>query len=247
MRLMKAESVGEIQLLMRQNPSINWRVVVCVLAMGSLMMCCKLCWPQSRQVSKKDSQINVNWLYGSYVPKDVPLEPLSTRRRFELYVRQTYTTWGIYIKTTVFAISDQSHDTYPQWGQGFNGFAKRWGTRQAQFIVQNSVISLGDGLLGWEPRYDRCRCSGLWPRTRHAIVRNFVTYDRAEKGLRPQLFPYLGAFTGSVIATTWQPGAPKWQVKGYQAVITQLPVGIGIYWVGEFAPEIVRVLRRSKK
>jgi hypothetical protein len=223
------------------------RAVGSILVIGSLILCAKLCHAQNQQEPKKEGQINVNWLYGSYVPKDVPLEPLNTRRRLELYVRQTYTTWGIYVKTTLFALSDQHHNTYPQWGDGFSGFAKRWGTRQGQFIVQNSVTSLGNGLLGWEPRYDRCRCSGLWPRTRHAIVRNFVTYDRTEKGLRPQLFPYLGAFTGSVIATTWQPGTPRWEVKGYQAVITQIPVGIGTYWLGEFAPEIVRVIRRSKK
>jgi hypothetical protein len=126
---------------------------------------------------KNDDQINVNWLYGSYVPKEVPLESLPPDRRFKLYIRQTYTTVGIYIKTTLFTIHDQVHNTYPEWGDGFDGFAKRFGTRQAEFIIQNSVISLGDGLLGWEPRYDRCRCEGFWPRTRHAISRNFVTYD----------------------------------------------------------------------
>jgi hypothetical protein len=63
--------------------------------------------------------------------------------------------------------------------------------------------------------------------------------------LRPQLFPYLGAFTGSVTATAWQPGHPNWQVQGYQAVITQIPVGIGINWIGEFAPEIARVFHKK--
>jgi hypothetical protein len=195
---------------------------------------------------KKDNQINVNWLYGSYVPKEVPLESLSSGRRFKLYIRQTYTTYGIYIKTTLFAIHDQIHNTYPEWGDGFDGFARRLGTRQAEFIMQNSVISLGDGLLGWEPRYDRCHCEGFWPRTRHAIIRNFVTYDRTEKSLRPQLFPYLGAFVGSVTTTTWQPGHPEWQVKGVQGVITQVPIGMGINFIGEFAPEITRVIKRNK-
>jgi hypothetical protein len=197
--------------------------------------------------AKEDNQLNVNWLYGSYIPKEVPLESLSADRRFQLYLRQTYTTWGIYIKTTLFAVTDQAHNTYPEWGDGFGGFAKRLGSRQAEFVVQNSVTSLGDGLLGWEPRYDRCRCSGFWPRTRHAIVRNFVTYDRTEKSLRPQLLPYLGAFTGSVTATAWQPGNPNWEVTGYQAVITQVPVGMAINWIGEFAPEITRVVHRHKK
>ncbi len=193
-----------------------------------------------------DKQLNVNWLYGSYVPKDVPLQSLNGHQRVKLYVRQTYVTWGIYVKTTFFALHDQVRDTYPQWGDGFEGFAKRLGTREAEFVIQNSVISLGDGVMGWEPRYDRCRCSGFWPRTRHAVVRNFVTYDRTETSLRPQIFTYLGAFTGSVTATTWQPGNPNWQVKGYQAAITQVPVGMGINFIGEFAPEIFGIFRKDK-
>ena len=198
-------------------------------------------------VPKTDNQINVNWLYGSYVPKEVPLESLNADRRFKLYIRQTYTTPGIYIKTTLFAVHDQIHNTYPEWGDGFDGFAKRFGTRQAEFVMQNSVVSLGDGLLGWEPRYDRCHCTGFWPRTRHAIIRNFVTYDRTEKSLRPQLFPYLGAFVGNVAATAWTPGNSEWQVKGVQGVISQVPIGMGVNFIGEFAPEITRVIKHNKK
>jgi hypothetical protein len=194
-----------------------------------------------------DTQINVNWLYGSYVPRTVQLRSLNRNERFELYIRQTYTTPGIYIKTTFFALHDQITDSNPGWGDGFEGFVKRVGDRQLQFIIQNSVTSAGDGLLGWEPRYDRCHCDGFWARTRHAVVRNFVTYDRTEKSLRPQVMPYLGAFGGAALATTWQPGNPSWQVRGYQAAITQVFVGMGINWLGEFAPEIVRVLRKKKK
>ena len=193
-----------------------------------------------------NQQINVNWFYGSYVPKTVALEPLRADQLFDLYLRRTFTAKGIYIKTTLFALHDQARNKNPEWGDGLNGFAKRLGTRQAEFIMQNSVIYMGSGLLGWEPRYDRCRCKGFWPRTRHAVLRNFVTYDHSEKSLRPQLLPYLGAFAGSAAVTTWEPGRPQWQIRGYQAAITQVPFGLGINWVGEFAPEISRVLRGHK-
>ena len=89
-----------------------------------------------------NDQIHVNWLYGSYVPKDVPLKPMNGDMRFKLYVRQTYTTWGIYVKTLFFATRDQVHGTYPEWGDGFEGYMKRFGSRQAQFIVQNTTTSL---------------------------------------------------------------------------------------------------------
>lgn len=227
--------------------TLRWAVHVSRLAACSLVFvatCSAQTLPPDKPTPTTASQLNVNWLYGSYVPKQVPLEPLNSNERFKLYLRQTYTTPGIYIKTALFTLSDQAHNRYPQWGDGFDGFAKRLGTREGEFVMQNSVIALGDGIMGWEPRYDRCRCSGFWARTRHAVVRNFVTYD-ANKSLRPQLFTYAGAFAGSVAATTWVPGKPNWRVEGYQAVITQVPVGIGINWIAEFAPEIIHTLRRK--
>ena len=152
------------------------------------------------QSEPANKQINVNWLYGSYVPKDVYLKPLTPHQRFKLYLRQTYTTPGIYIKTTLFALHDQVTDRQPEWGSSFAGLSKRLADRQAQFIIQNSMISIGDGLLGWEPRYDRCHCNGFWPRTKHAVIRNFATYQGNEKSLRPQVMPYLGAFASSEVA-----------------------------------------------
>jgi len=204
------------------------------------------CWAQVVPKPPPDKQINVNWLYGSYVPNTIQLRALNRDERFRLYVRQTFTTPGFYIKTTLFALRDQATNSNPEWGDNFAGFAKRLGDRQTQFVVQNSVTSLGNGGLGWEPRYDRCHCDRFWPRTRHAILRNFVTYDRTEKSLRPQIMPYLGAFSGSALATAWQPGNPSWQVRGYQAAITQVFVGVGINWLSEFGPEIVRVIRPKK-
>ena len=59
--------------------------------------------------------------------------------------------------------------------------------------------------------------------------------------------PYVGAFTAGVTAATWQPDNPKLVVKGYQAGITQVGVGIGVNWLAEFAPEIKRILHIEKK
>jgi hypothetical protein len=219
-------------------------VILVIIATGFLAQ--GIVCPTSSQSQTTENQLNVNWFYGSYIPKDVPRLPLNDGQRLSLYVRQTYTTPGIYVKTTFFTLHDQINNSYPEWGDGFEGFAKRLGNRQAQFVIQNSVTSLGDGVLGWEPRYDRCSCEGFWPRTRHAVARNFVTYDRTEKSLRPQIMPYLGTFAASALATEWEPGHPQWVVKGYQAAITQVFVGAGINWIGEFSPEISRILKRKK-
>lgn len=69
--------------------------------------------PKSPSVN---TQLPVNWLYGAYIPKDAPLVGLTGKERFKLYLRQTYTTPGIYIKTGFFVMHDQVKNTPPAWG-----------------------------------------------------------------------------------------------------------------------------------
>lgn len=196
----------------------------------------------------KDKQINVNWLYGSFVPKDVPLIPLTPKQRFHLYLRQTYLTPGIYAKTVLFAGFDQIKNTPPQWDGGFSGFGKRLLSYQGQFIIQNSISSLGNGLLRWEPRYDLCRCEGIKPRIWHAVKRNFITYNSTDTSWRPQLMPYAGAAGAAAIsAAAWWPGNHDPGIKAYQAAITQIFVGVGVDLLAEFAPDVKRMLGRDKK
>jgi hypothetical protein len=186
----------------------------------------------------KSEQIKVNWLYGAYVPKDVPLKSLNGHERVQLWVRASFTTYGIYAKTAIFSISDQIKNSPPAWGDGWSGYGKRFASRQGQFVIQNSFSALGNGLVGYEPRYDRCRCSGFWPRTGHAVARNFVTYDRTETKLRPQIPLYLGAFGAGVVAGTWTPNHDLLTTGG-RGALTQAGFGILANWVGEFWPEIM--------
>ena len=197
--------------------------------------------PKPSMAVDNNSALQVNWLYGAFVPKVLPLEPLTPHERWKLYTRMTYSTWGIYIKIGLFTMSDQIGNTPSEWKQTPAGFAKRLGTREAQFVLQNSPTALGDTAAGWEIRYDRCRCNGFWSRNWHAVMRNFVTYGGASQSLRPQVMPYAAAVAGAVTSASWQPGT-NLVVKGYQGAIMQVAVGIGVNWIAEFAPDIKRIL-----
>ena len=197
--------------------------------------------------SPVNTTLPVNWIYGAYIPKDAPIVPLTGHGRFKLYLRQTYTTPGIYVKTGLFAIHDQAKETEPEWGDGFSGFAKRAGSLHAGNVIQNSLTSLGNAAVGFEPRYDRCRCEGSWPRTRHAVVRNFITYGGADdKAIRPQIMSYAAAFAAGVTVASWEPNYPGVLPKGYQSVVTQAWVGVVVDVLAEFAPDIKRMFHKNK-
>jgi hypothetical protein len=198
-------------------------------------------------VTTVNTTLPVNWIYGAYVPKDVPMVPLTGEERFKLYLRQTYTTPGIYVKTGFFAIHDQIKKTEPDWGGGASGFGKRLGSLQGGNIIQNSLTALGNAAVGFEPRYDRCRCEGGWPRIRHAVVRNFITYGGADDhGIRPQIMSYAAAFGAGVTVASWEPNYPSVLTKGYQSVVTQAWVGVVVDALAEFAPDIKRMFNKNK-
>jgi hypothetical protein len=192
-----------------------------VIGSQLIVMLLTLPCPAQQAGNEANTQpINVNWLYGAFVPKDVPLEPLTGSQRVRLYVAQSFTTPGIYIKTILFASGDQIHGTPTEWGGGLPGYGRRFGSRYGQYLIQNSLSSAGNALLSYEPRYDRCACTGFWPRSWHAFVRNFLTYNRTEKDRRPQFALYAGAFGSGAISSLWYPGKPKPWVEGYQSMIT---------------------------
>jgi hypothetical protein len=198
-------------------------------------------------VTSGNTTLPVNWLYGAYLPKDAPIRPLTGDERFKLYLRQTYTTPGIYVKTALFSIHDQVNETEPDWGDGASGFGKRLGSLHAGNIIQNSLTSLGNAAVGFEPRYDRCRCDGTWPRIRHAVVRNYITYGGTDdKGIRPQIMSYAAAFGAGVTVASWEPNDPSVLTKGYQSMVTQAWVGVVIDALAEFAPDIKRKLHKNK-
>jgi len=187
-----------------------------------------------------------SWVTGIYVPRGQQRVSLSAEQRRQLYLRQTLTTPGAYMKRMFAAGIDQVRGAPQQWDDGWDGYVERFASREGQFITANSLAALGNAALKYEPRYDQCRCSGLWPRTRHAIVRNFLTYDRSEQHLRPQLALYGGAFGGGLVSTAWKPHPRNGFAEGGRAMLGQAGYGALLNLFIEFAGDINRKLGAKK-
>ena len=177
---------------------------------------------------------------GIYVGKNRKLVPLTAEQRKEIYLHQTLTTPEAYLKRAFGALIDQARGTPYQWDDGWGGYAERFASREGQFITANTVAALGNAKLGYEVRYDQCKCQGLWPRTRHAFIRNLVTYDRSEEHLRPQWALYGGAFGGGMLSTEWKPGNHNPFAEGAEAVVEQVGWGTLLNFFTEFSREINR-------
>jgi hypothetical protein len=180
------------------------------------------------------------WIAGEYLGRNRKLVSPTREQREEIYLRETLTTPEAYMKRMFAAGIDQARGTPWQWGGGWGGYGKRFASREGQFVSANTLAAFGNAKLGYEVRYDQCKCDGLWPRTRHAFIRNLVTYDRSEEHLRPQFALYGGAFAGGMISTTWKPGSHNAFAEGGQAAVEQIGWGTLLNFFTEFSREINR-------
>jgi hypothetical protein len=191
-------------------------------------------------------ELDVSWLYGAYVPQDAPLSPLTLHQRQQLFVRQTITTPGIYVKTAFLASISQAEGSPYEWGGGLEGYGRRLASSYGQSLIQNVFSTIGNAALHYEPRYDRCRCRGIKPRTKHALMRAFLTYDYSEQELRPQLALYGSALGAGMLSSVWKPKGKIWS-DGFKAVSTQAGLGMLFNWLGEFAPDLTRKLSQRRQ
>jgi hypothetical protein len=187
------------------------------------------------------------WLTGVYVDKDRPLVPVTEHQRRQIYLEQTLTTPGAYMKRMFAAGIDQARGAPSQWDDGWDGYLERFASREGQFISANSLAALGNAALRYEPRYDQCRCHGFWPRTRHAILRNFLTYNRTEQQLRPQWALYGGSFGGGMISTAWKPHPRNAFAEGSRAMLGQAGYGSLLNFFIEFSTDINHKIGARKR
>ena len=181
-----------------------------------------------------------SWLTGVFVRQGETMTPLTNPQRRELYLQQTLVTPGAYMKRMFAAGIDQARGVPSQWDDGWGGYAERFASHEGQFISANSLAALGNAALKYEPRYDRCQCKGFWPRTKHALIRNFVTFNETEIDRRPQLALYGGAFGGGLISTAWKPHPRNAFAEGGRAMLGQAAYGSLLNFFIEFAGEINR-------
>jgi hypothetical protein len=187
------------------------------------------------------------WLTGIFVGMDQPRVPLTVQERRAIYLNQTLATPGAYMKRMFAAGIDQARGAPSQWNGGLGGYGERFASREGQFITANTLAYLGNSALKYEPRYDQCRCSGFWPRTRHAIMRNFLTYDEGEQQLRPQWALYGGSFGGGLVSTAWKPHPRNAFAEGGRAMLGQAGYGTLLNFFIEFSTDINRKIGAKRR
>jgi hypothetical protein len=94
---------------------------------------------------------------------------------------------------------NQADDTPPEWGQGAEGFGKRFGSNFGIAATATTTRYVLAEALREDTLYYRCECKGAFPRFSHAVISTF-TARRGDDGHRvfslpAVIAPYVGTMT----------------------------------------------------
>ena len=101
----------------------------------------------------------------------------------------------------------QASNAPPEWNQGVEGYARRFGSHYGIAVVRTTTRYALSEAFKEDSMYYRCECRGIFPRLSHAVT-STLTARRGDDGHRVFSFPALVApYAGSLTAVYgWYPG-----------------------------------------
>ena len=101
---------------------------------------------------------------------------------------------------------NQATNTPPEWGQGAEGYGKRFGSDYGIALVATTTRYGLSEAFKEDAMYYRCECGGIFPRLRHALI-STLTARRGEDGHTVFSIPALvGPYAGTMTAVyAWYP------------------------------------------
>ena len=135
------------------------------------------------------------------------LPPMSTKDKFKVVALGTfdyveYPWWGL------LAAISQADNSEPGYGQGWVGYAKRYGATMGDSTIENFMVgAVFASALHQDPRFYQSGRGGFFQRSGYAVSRIFVT--RGDSGHAQFNFSEIfGSATAAAISTyTYHPGS----------------------------------------
>jgi hypothetical protein len=180
------------------------------------------------------------------VEDESQVKPLSWKEKFTTTSLEAFDPYEFAIVGVVAGIR-QADNAYPSFGQGMEGYAKRYGTAFADQADGNIMVgAVYPSILRTDPRYFRLGRGSFFHRFGYAFSRIFVT--RKDSGGRTfNVSEFAGNATAVAVSNVYYPAADR----NLSSNINDWGVQMGIDALGnelkEFWPDIHKYLLRKKK
>jgi hypothetical protein len=164
--------------------------------------------------------------------------PLTPGQKFKLVARGVFDPAEFVLVAFVAGLG-QASDSDPSYGQGAQGYAKRYGTAYGDNAIENFMAyAVFPSVLHQDPRFYQLGRGGYRKRAVHALSRVVIT--RSDSGQTQ--FNYseiLGAGTAAAISTyTYHPQSERSFGNVATVWVTQMGWDAATYMVKEFWPDL---------
>jgi hypothetical protein len=170
--------------------------------------------------------------------------PLTSGQKFKLAVQylNPYTFAFVAVEAGV----NQARNSPSEYGQGAEGYGKRYGAGFADGLTDGIFVTgVYPSLLRQDPRYYRLGDGGFSHRAGYAITRILVT--RQDSGRSAFNFSeVLGSFSSSALAVTYYPKSQRDFSDVAERAGVQFAFDAGFKFLEEFYPDIQRKLSGKK-
>jgi hypothetical protein len=171
--------------------------------------------------------------------------PLSTGQKYQLFFKSASDPWP-FVLTAFGAGIDQAENSFPEYGQGMEGYAKRWGAGYTDYftgnLLGNAVLA---GLLKEDPRYFQKGTGSFTSRFLWAAG-GTVWCKRDSGSWGPNYANVVGNLMGAAVSNLYYPASDR-TVGGTLGrgftVTAQAIIGSEVI---EFWPDMVRYHRRKQ-
>ena len=171
--------------------------------------------------------------------------PLTTRQKYKLFFKSASDPWPFAL-TAVGAGIDQAQNSFPEYGQGVEGYAKRWGAGYTDYftgnLLGNAVLA---SLLKEDPRYFQKGTGSFAARALWAAG-GTVWCKRDNGSWGPNYANVMGNLMGAAISNLYYPAADRTVGETLERGFTVTAQAIIGSEVIEFWPDMVRHHRRKQ-
>jgi hypothetical protein len=172
--------------------------------------------------------------------------PISSKEKFAITASGAFDPYEFVIVGVVAGIR-QADNAYPAFGQGIEGYGKRYGTAFADQVDGNIMVgAVYPSILKTDPRYFRLGRGGFVRRFSYGISRIFVT--RTDSGGSMFNVPeFAGNATAIAISNVYYPAANRSFSSSFSGWGLQMGLDAFGNELKEFWPDIHRYLTKKKR
>lgn len=194
--------------------------------------------------SKLESSIFVS-LFMSGKTQD-QFKPLTSKERLKIYSEDLISPFHFFLAGASAGIT-QLQDSPREWGEGAEGYGKRFANYYASATVANVLQMAGEDILHEDNFYYGSGERGVWRRLKYAVKSSVLA--RGSDGSQHFSISQVGSTAGAAfISRLWQPRSHDSAGDGAVSFGIAMATNAGVNVLREFLPNVTRhVFHRGAK